>query len=363
MRFVYCLSLTLTITFFLALGCSDDGAAPDATPADSGPYEGIRFPDGKVTHSDGQPDGPSAPDAYVNPNDRDEDGISNTDEKNLGTDPHNPDTDNDGIKDGDENKDTDGDGKLDALEPNDFDSDKDGVMDDLDKDDTDGPCGKVKRIFDRVLQTQDLTLSDTKCSPYKVLGYLWLDQGAKLTINAGIEVAFGKNAMLRIGSTTTTAALDLAGTKNLQTGAIKWVKLAADTMTPLKGYWRGVVVDNATSVSIQNTKIKHAGSKTGGADPQASVLVKAADSIYFRDNQLSEGAGTGLHAATLKTSQTTLFTSLKNNTFNSLAKAAALNIVSLGEIGSGNDFGVHDVVVNVLTVTLDATLRNFWMST
>ncbi len=354
-RFILRLALTLTITSLLALalGCSDD-AAPDARPADAGPYEGLRFPDGKVTHSDGLPDGPSTPDAYVNPNDWDGDGLSNTDETKLGTDPHNPDTDNDGKKDGDENKDTDGDGKKDALEPSDFDSDKDGIMDDKDSDDTDGPCGKVKRLFDRVLQNQDLTLSDTTCSPYKVLGYLWIDGGFKLTIKAGVEVVFGKNAMLRIGGTKTTAALSLEGTKDTS-GTVTWVELTADAAPPSKGYWRGVVVDNATSVSIQYTKIKHAGGKTGGADPQASVLVKAADSVYFRDNQLSEGAGTGLHAAVLKTGQTTLFTSLKNNTFSGLAQAAALNIASLGEIGSGNNFGGHDVKVHEGSVTTQAT--------
>lgn len=363
MRFVLRLSLTLSITCLLtlALGCSDD-AAPVVPPVDAGPHETIRFPDGKVTHSDGDPDGPSTPDAYVNADDWDEDGISNDDEKKLGTDPHNPDTDNDGKKDGDENKDTDGDGKIDALEPSDFDSDMDGKMDVDDPDDTDGPCGKVKRIFDRVLQTQDLTLSDTTCSPYKVLGYLWLDGGAKLTINAGIKVTFGKNAMLRIGSTTTTAALDLAGTKNLQTGTIKWVKLVADTNVPTKGYWRGVVVDNGTSVSIAYTQIDHAGGKTGGADAQAHVLIKAADSIYFKGNALSHGGGVGLHAAVLKTSQTKLFTSLTQNTFSDLVKAAALNIASLGEIGSNNVFGGYDVEVHEGSVTTQATWRDVGLS-
>lgn len=75
--------------------------------------------------------------------DADGDGLTNSEEKNLGTDPLNPDTDNDGISDGDEvqlntspvDYDTDGDGIGDgeevqlATDPLDIDSDDDGIED------------------------------------------------------------------------------------------------------------------------------------------------------------------------------------------------------------------------------------------
>ncbi len=77
--------------------------------------------------------------------DPDQDGLSNKEEKALGTDPHNPDTDHDGISDGDEVKkyntnplkpDSDGDGLSDKDEifvyhtdPNKADTDGDGLSD------------------------------------------------------------------------------------------------------------------------------------------------------------------------------------------------------------------------------------------
>ncbi len=77
--------------------------------------------------------------------DADNDGLKNKEEKELGTDPHNPDTDGDGLSDGDEvlkyhtdplKKDSDGDGLTDGEEvlkyhtdPNKMDSDGDGLSD------------------------------------------------------------------------------------------------------------------------------------------------------------------------------------------------------------------------------------------
>jgi clumping factor A len=63
--------------------------------------------------------------------DSDGDGISDGGEAELGTDPHDADTDDDGVIDGDElgpDKDTDGDGAINALDP---DSDNDGLPDGL----------------------------------------------------------------------------------------------------------------------------------------------------------------------------------------------------------------------------------------
>lgn len=77
--------------------------------------------------------------------DNDKDGLTNREERELGTDPENPDTDRDGLNDGDEVKkyftnplssDTDGDGLLDSDEinkfltdPNKVDTDDDGLTD------------------------------------------------------------------------------------------------------------------------------------------------------------------------------------------------------------------------------------------
>ncbi|MBD3791245.1 MAG: hypothetical protein IE918_03705 [Campylobacterales bacterium] len=65
--------------------------------------------------------------------DRDEDNVSDSEEVVNGTDPLNPDTDNDGKSDGAEGvMDSDGDGKIDSIESAISDSDDDGVPDELD---------------------------------------------------------------------------------------------------------------------------------------------------------------------------------------------------------------------------------------
>ncbi|MCW5516205.1 gliding motility-associated C-terminal domain-containing protein [Muriicola sp. Z0-33] len=78
--------------------------------------------------------------------DTDGDGLFDGPEANLGTDPNNPDSDEDGIEDGAEvgddvenPLDEDGDGIIDALDSLDFDTDSDGVVDQLDPDNN-NPC-------------------------------------------------------------------------------------------------------------------------------------------------------------------------------------------------------------------------------
>ncbi|MBO0614634.1 hypothetical protein [Thiothrix fructosivorans] len=92
--------------------------------------------------SDGVMDEFDANDASPD-NDSDNDGLTNAQEKILGTDPMKADTDNDGESDSVEigtdvnaPKNTDTTGKNDALESDDLDSDLDGVVDELDADDT-----------------------------------------------------------------------------------------------------------------------------------------------------------------------------------------------------------------------------------
>ncbi len=71
--------------------------------------------------------------------DQDADGLTNNAELQLGTSPTNPDTDGDGVLDGDELGDSDGDGIIDALESAIVDSDGDGVADQDDADNLE-PC-------------------------------------------------------------------------------------------------------------------------------------------------------------------------------------------------------------------------------
>jgi len=84
--------------------------------------------------------------------DEDGDGIINRTEHALGTDPMNPDSDGDGINDGDEvggdstnPRDTDGDGKPDAIESSTADADGDCITDQLDADDATPETDGLKR--------------------------------------------------------------------------------------------------------------------------------------------------------------------------------------------------------------------------
>ena len=92
--------------------------------------------------ADPDTDGDGIPDSEDT--DDDNDGVNDKDEEAAGTDPKNPDSDGDGVKDGDE--DTDGDGKPNKEESDPdsdevTDKDKDGIPDIIDKDDEDGPEG------------------------------------------------------------------------------------------------------------------------------------------------------------------------------------------------------------------------------
>jgi hypothetical protein len=73
--------------------------------------------------------------------DSDNDGLTDGEENDLGSNPDVADTDGDGISDKEEKEagDSDGDGKEDALESSTQDIDGDGIKDDQDPDDTDGP--------------------------------------------------------------------------------------------------------------------------------------------------------------------------------------------------------------------------------
>ena len=341
--------LILVSLIVILPACKGDNATQwDFGPPDAAVGEGLRFND--LLAFENMVTGDMGSDIYVDPNDWDGDGLTNDEEKKLGTNPHSKDSDNDGVDDktevgGDPSKpkDSDNDGKPDAIEPSNFDSDKDGTNDSLDTNDNDGPCSEAgssgpPRLFFNATRgkvsgkVQDLHLTKA-CSPYKVLGdYLWFIEGAKLTSEAGVEVRFGAAAALKFGNHNTTAIMDVKGT------AAAPVIMRADSLNPTKGYWRGIVMTNGGTLRMEHVSVTWAGGPTLSADAAASLLIKVATSISLTSCTFSNGAGYGIHAAfSLPTA--TLFTSFSKNAFTALKYSAALNINHLGEIASDNQFG------------------------
>ena len=99
---------------------TDEGGVPDGVEDTNH--------DGAIDAGEGDPNNPADDRPVVDP-DTDDDGLSNDDEANVGTDPNDADTDDDGVSDGaevDGDLDSDGDGDINALDP---DSDDDGVLD------------------------------------------------------------------------------------------------------------------------------------------------------------------------------------------------------------------------------------------
>lgn len=345
-------SLTWTFVCFAAVlstpACSsgnfDD---PDAAVVDLATGEGLRFLDAagsplEMTVGDG---------SSGCPDDADCDGLTDAQEKNLGTNPNNKDSDNDGIPDKQEvgsdptkGKDSDGDGKIDALEPNTFDSDGDGIPDVKDKNDNDGSCGPTgskgpTKLFFEVTRTTSLKLTKA-CSPYKVINHLTLTGGAKLTAEPGVVVMFGAGAMLRLGNTSSKGSVEFAGSKGSE------IALTSDNNVKKKGYWRGIVVENGETVSLSHVTLTYAGAPSKGGDPQAAILVKAADSIALSNTRVSSSGGYGLHAP-FSVAPKKLFSAMNNNTFADLGTAAAINIAHLGEIGTGNTFNLPSTAAEI----------------
>ncbi|MGK3997754.1 hypothetical protein [Sorangium sp. So ce1024] len=133
---------------------TDGGGASDG--------EEDRNHDGAIDEGETDPNNPAD-----DPGDRDGDGLSNSEEAELGTDPDDADSDDDGVLDGEEidpGADTDGDGKINALDP---DSDNDGLFDgtELGKDcshpDTDAAAGTCVPDGDAGKTTTDPTVADT----------------------------------------------------------------------------------------------------------------------------------------------------------------------------------------------------------
>lgn len=357
------LAATLLLTLCVAMaGCSSSAATPDLSYDGAG--EGLFFRDGgpKPT-SDGDVVGDAlGPDVFVDPDDWDGDGLSNLEEQQIGTDPRNPDTDNDGKGDKEEvgsnpaaPTDSDGDGKADAVEPDDFDSDLDGTPDSQDQDDSDGQCGALPRLFLNATLSQNATMTKA-CSPYKVLGHLYVIGGAKLTMEAGVEVRFGPGAFLQLGNTATLGSLITQGTP------VDQVVLTADSATPAKGAWRGVLAESAGQITLAHTSFRFAGASNGANLPRAHLLVQSINgSLSITNSNFVQGPAVGIHAALSKPGNL-LFSAFSQNTFNELGHALTINIQHLGEIGDGNDFrgsatqGVVRVVEGL--VTQKTTWRN-----
>lgn len=339
-----------SILTLLLLSCSD---SPNGAPSDGG-GEGLAFHDGLgVDGTAPTPDrSPLKPDTTASPTDWDGDGLSNDEEKKLGTDPKNRDTDGDGLDDKAEvgdvasPKDADGDKRPDALEPSDFDSDKDGKPDDQDGDDSDGPCGKTPRLMVLLTLTQSRTLTKA-CSPYRVQGHVWMTGGSTLAAEPGVTVELGPGAAILLGDATGKGSLKLAGT------AAEKVKLTSEAQPAKKGTWRGIAAENAETLELLHTQLEGAGAPTGSGDPEAAIYVKSAASITISGLAVSQSSGHGLHAA-FSVSPGPLFVAFEES---SLAAdvGAALHIRHVTEIGKGMSFGTPGAggVVEVVSGTLD----------
>ena len=359
--------IVLSMLLVLLAACNGSSSADDAGPADGPLTEGFSFPDIKahefaVTPTDGASTGD------IDPNDLDGDKLTNDQEKTLGTDPNNADTDNDKIPDGQEvgdinnPKDTDGDKKLDAMEPDNFDSDGDKTMDSKDSKDDDGDCSASgtkgpPRLFYNANYEKDLKLTKA-CSPYKVLGHLWMLKGSRLSTENGVQVNFGPGAALKAGNNATTGVLEITGSSTQP------IILTADSSAPKKGFWRGIVVENGGKLTLQHTQLSYAG-MSSSANPSAAVYVKAATQISLSNASFMSSLGTGLHAAFAAQSSSgkaTLFSTFKNCKFSGLSSSASLNIGHLGEIGAGNSFGIKgsggEVRVAGKKISYTATWKN-----
>ncbi|MDT0641957.1 hypothetical protein RM553_03845, partial [Zunongwangia sp. F363] len=83
-------------------GLTDDEEAEIGTDPNDPDTDGDGINDGDEVGNGSDPLDPCDPDATAGPCDQDKDGLTNDEETELGTDPTNPDTDGDGIGDGDE---------------------------------------------------------------------------------------------------------------------------------------------------------------------------------------------------------------------------------------------------------------------
>jgi hypothetical protein len=324
------------------LACSSNSAT-DAGPPDAA-GEGLTFRDGRGELG-AAPDAP-APDLLIrpdtrppDPDDRDGDGLSNDEEKLLGTNPNSKDSDGDGVDDkaevGDPKspKDSDGDGKIDALEPNDFDSDGDGVPDQQDKDDTDGPCGKTQKLFSSATLAADRTLAKA-CSPYRVVGHLAMVGGATLSVEAGVTVELAAGAALLLGDGNGKGGLKASGAPTEQV-------VLTGVGPPKRGAWRGIVVENGKALALAYTKIQGAGAVPSSAsEPPAALWIKGALGGVVLDHvTFAQAAGHALHASYELAAGQQLFAIFQSCTFAEVDHAALLHLRHLGEIGAGNDFG------------------------
>ncbi|MBN1611417.1 MAG: DUF11 domain-containing protein, partial [Polyangiaceae bacterium] len=131
-----------TITFQVTVDSSASGTISNQAVITASGEQGAGAAD-FPTDSDSTEEGSQPTEGEVGAVDSDDDGLSNNEEDELGTDPNDADSDDDGVPDGDEvhpGDDTDGDGKINALDP---DSDNDGLFDgtelglDCDNEDTD----------------------------------------------------------------------------------------------------------------------------------------------------------------------------------------------------------------------------------
>ncbi len=97
-------------------------------------------------------------------------------------------------------------------------------------------------------------------SPYTVIStsssdtYIWVRNGATLTIEPGVEVRFQKNTGLNIGSSQSSGVLKAQGTPS------EPIVFTGATKTP--GFWLGINLANAGPSVLENCVVEYAG-RTG----------------------------------------------------------------------------------------------------
>jgi uncharacterized repeat protein (TIGR01451 family) len=112
-------------------------------------------------------------------------------------------------------------------------------------------------------------------SPYIVNGTVTIQQGAILTIEAGVTISFTAGTGLEIGNTTSSGRLVADGTLSQP------ITFTAQTASPVRGFWDGIEFSaNSLRNTLRYCVIEYAGTGIYSDDSDSHVL----DHCVFRHN-------------------------------------------------------------------------------
>ena len=186
------------------------------------------------------------------------------------------------------------------------------------------------------------TLSPSECSPYRVQGEFDIGNTGKLLIEPGTTLEFGQDAALVVSGHGVLKAVGTAAHKIAFLGA-----------QPHRGYWKGVVFNNANSFDNELTyvEIEHAGgeeywdSKAFHAY-RAALSLERGSRIKLKNVLIRESAGSGIFVdedvdlAAFQGLQVT-----KNASFPLLIYARKVHLLDSASDFTGNDAGMDYVRV------------------